>query len=77
MIDERSAFIRLAVIVERSADDDVAVAVAVDVARCGDRAGESCPGLIALGGPGGCWGEARGRAVIDVGPAFLALSVVV
>ena len=76
-VDERSPFVGLAVIVRERADDDVAIAVAVDVSGARDRAAELGADLIALDGPNGGWRQSRGGAQKHVRAPLVALPVVV
>ena len=69
MPDEGLALPRLCLRVEESADDDVAVSVAVNVTRRGGVATELAAALVALCVPVRRRAQARGRAVEDVGPA--------
>jgi hypothetical protein len=77
MEDEGPALIGLTVVGVGGADDDVGVAVAVDVARRRDRECEVRAGLIAFRRPR--WGrrQASCRPVVDGGTALSSLTVLV
>ncbi len=77
VVDIDAALSALAVVVVGRADDDVVVAVAVDVPRRPHRVAEPGIRLVALGAPGGGVAEAGWGAVIDVGPALILLTVAV
>src|SRR4029078_9362293 len=57
-------------------NDDVSVAVAIDVSSAADREAEVGEFLIALGCPRGGLEEARRRTVVDEDAPFVLLSIV-
>src|SRR5262245_58194046 len=71
VVDAGTTLLILAVVVSGCPNDDVIVAVAVDVPRLAHRVAETGVGLIAPDPPVGLPGQARGRTVEDICPAFL------
>ena len=76
VVDEGPAPVLQEDVVEGRADDDVGVAVAVDVPRRRHGITERGARLVALGGPGRAAAQPAGRAEIDIGPALVHLAVV-
>src|SRR5258706_583228 len=77
MVNEGASFAVLSVGIQVGPDDDIAVAVAVDVSCAGDGAAEFRRYLIALRRPGGRSCESRGRSLVHVGPSFRLRAVIV
>ena len=77
VVDIDAALVVLAVVIFRRADDDVVIAIAVDVPGRPHRVAKLGVGLVALGAPGRGGGQAGWGTVIDVGPAFVLLTVTV
>ena len=76
-IEISAPFIGLAIVVDQGADDDVGIAIAVDVTgRTGGNA-EVGASLVAFSRPIGRAAEPGGRAIEDEGPAFAGLTGVV
>ena len=76
-VEQRDALVRLAAVVAARADDEVAIAVSVYVSGGCDRVAEVGARLVGLRGPVRTRGEAARRPEIQVGAAFIDLTVVV
>src|SRR5690606_40853457 len=76
-VDKRPTLVALPVVITVRTDDDVGVAVAVDVCRRRHTSAEPGARLIALGGPGGSGRQARGRAQVHKRPTLVVLPVVI
>ncbi len=72
--DPDESFIHLRVVVASGADDDVGVAVTIDVTGAGDSP-ENGLGLVAFEGPRWVRSQARSRSEVEVCGAFVELGV--
>ena len=77
VVDEGTAFSRLGIGEAGRTDDDVAIAVAVDVTGRPDREAESRRNLIGMCDPRGHGVEPCRRSVVDEGRSFVGFAVVV